>query len=149
MEFTGAKRGDMVLFPIQIVAGPSANNLYDVWFWDEWMRKNIRCTVLLPPDTKIIGYEAINDDISDEVTGAGMTMPENNTYGDIDYNDPSTFTVKHLPDPTAWNGPDWLTDGSTPEEIKAMQQMAIDDAHQLEMGVEPMSRFPPLKRPGE
>jgi hypothetical protein len=79
-----------------------------------------------------------------------MTVP-NNTYGDIDYNDPSTFTVKHLPSPDAWpsNGPAWLFDGSTPEEIAAMQQMAIDDAHQLEMGVEPTSRFPPLKRPGE
>jgi hypothetical protein len=30
-----------------------------------------------------------------------------------------------------------------------MQQMAIDDAHQLEMGIEPVSRFPPLERPGE
>jgi hypothetical protein len=38
-----------------------------------------------------------------------MTVP-NNTYGDIDYNDPSTFTVKHLPSPDAWpgNGPAWL-----------------------------------------
>jgi hypothetical protein len=77
-----------------------------------------------------------------------MTVP-NNTYGDIDWDDPSTFTIKHLPDPTAWNGLDWLTEGSTPEEIEAMRQMAIDDAHQLDMGIEPVSRFPPLERPGE
>jgi hypothetical protein len=77
-----------------------------------------------------------------------MTV-ENNTYGDIDYNDPSTYTVKHLPDPTAWNGPAWLFEGSTPEEIAVMQQMAIDDAHQLDMGIEPVSRFPPLERPDE
>ncbi len=79
-----------------------------------------------------------------------MTVP-NNTYGDIDYNDPSTFTVKHLPSPDAWpgNGPAWLFENSTPEEIAAMQQMAIDDAHQLDMGIEPVSRFPPLERPDE
>jgi hypothetical protein len=60
-------------------------------------------------------------------------MPEKNTYGDIDYSDPSTYTVKHLPDPTAWNGPDWLTEGSTPEEIAAMRQAAREQALEAEI----------------
>jgi hypothetical protein len=57
-------------------------------------------------------------------------MPE------IDYNYPRTYTVKYLPDPTAWNGPPWLFEGSTPEEIEAMQQGAIDEALQAEIEAE-------------
>jgi hypothetical protein len=70
-----------------------------------------------------------------------MTVPDN-TYGGIDYNDPSAITIKHLPDPTAWNGPDWLTEGSTPEEIEAQRQGARDQA----LGIEPAPRLG-LERP--
>lgn len=77
-----------------------------------------------------------------------MTVPDN-THGGIDYPDPSTFTGKYLPDPTAWNGPAWLFEGSTPEQIKAMQQAAIDEANDLNAGIDPLARFPPLRRAGD
>jgi hypothetical protein len=57
-------------------------------------------------------------------------MHSHDTYGDIDYNDPSTYTIKYLPSPDAWpsNGPAWLFEDSTPEEIATMQQGARDEA---------------------
>jgi hypothetical protein len=38
--------------------------------------------------------------------------------------------IKYVESPDAWpgNGPAWLFEGKTQEEIKAMQQMAIDEA---------------------
>jgi hypothetical protein len=42
--------------------------------------------------------------------------------------------IKYVESPDAWpgNGPAWLFEGKTQEEIKAMQQMAIDAAAALE-----------------
>jgi hypothetical protein len=63
------KRGDVVLFPIQIISGPSSEDQYDAYLWDSWEHKNVRLTVLLPNDTKIIDHKEVSDEVSDEVTG--------------------------------------------------------------------------------
>ena len=57
---------------------------------------------------------------------------------EIDYNDPSAYTVKYVEDPAAWpgNGPPWLFEDSTPEEIAHMQQMATDDAIAAEIAAQ-------------
>jgi hypothetical protein len=155
------RRGDCILFPFTVVDGLDHRGFYDVIVHDEERAEILRLMTHPPKRAGLIRLttDGLEDaqiidhvEVSDEISGASSQeeqMPSSNTYGDIDYNDPSTFTVKHLPSPDAWpsNGPAWLFDGSTPEEIAAMQQMAIDDAHQLDMGIEPVSRFPPLERP--